>query len=113
MNSNPPPQSLLQQAAQIPRLERGKLCIIGEGPNGPYYNHQCREDGKNVSRYVPGDHVGAVQEAIDGYKHFEQLIEQHVDQMVQKTRAEIASKSKKNSKSRPKSSWPKTRKSSS
>lgn len=113
MNSKPSPQSLLQQAAQIPHLERGKLSVIGQGPNGPYYNHQHRERGQNISRYIPGDQVPAVQEAIDGYQKFHGLIEQYVDQVVEQTRRDIAEGSKKNAPSRPKSSWPRTRKSSS
>jgi hypothetical protein len=90
-------QSLLQEAAQIPHLERGKLSIIRQGPDGPYYNHQCRQDGKNVSRYIPREQVAAVQEAIDGYQKFNNLIDQYVDQIVKKTRQEIAADSKKNS----------------
>ena len=112
MNTKPDPQSLLQQAAQIPRLERGKLSILREGANGPFYNHQCRQDGKNVSRYIPRDQVPAVQEAISGYAKFEALIEEYVDQIVDKTRAEIAARSKKKTSPRNASS-PKTRKSTS
>lgn len=95
MNAKPSPQSLLQQAAQIPHLERGKLSVIGQGPNGPYYNHQHREGGRNVSRYIPGEQVPALQEAIAGYEKFHDLIEQYVDQVVEKTRRDIAVDSKK------------------
>jgi hypothetical protein len=76
-------------------MERGKLSIIGQGPEGPYYNHQCRCDGKNVSRYVPREQVAAVQEAIEGYSRFNDLISQYVDQIVEETRDEIAAGSKK------------------
>ena len=113
MNSKPSPQSLLQQAAQIPHLERGKLSVIGQGPNGPYYNHQRRERGQNISRYIPREQVPAVQEAIEGYQKFHGLIEQYVDQVVEQTRSDLAADSKKNPPSRPKSSWPRIRKSSS
>jgi hypothetical protein len=106
------PKSLLDQAAQIPHLERGKLSILRETPNGPLYNHQTRKDGKNVSRYVPRDQAPAVQEAIDGYAAFQNLVGQYVDQMVEKTRAEIAEGSKKK-KSPDRSSSLKTPKSSS
>jgi len=112
MNTKPNPQSLLQQAAQIPRLERGKLSILRESPSGPFYNHQCRQDGKNVSRYIPRDQVPAVQEAIDGYAKFEALIGEYVDQIVDKTRGEIAARSKKKT-SRRHSSSPRTQKSTS
>ena len=90
------PQSLLQKVAEIPQMERGSLSIIRQGPDGPYYNHQCREDGKQVSRYVPRDQVEAVQRAIDGYQEFKQHVENYVDAAVTRTRAEIAAGSKKN-----------------
>ena len=106
------PLSPLQQAAQISHMERGKISILRQGPNGPYYNHQYRANGKNISRYLPQDQVAAVQEAIDGYAQFQQLVGQHVDQVVTQTRAEIGSGKKKRQSPRT-SSWPKTRKSNS
>jgi len=95
MKTKPDPKILLQEAAQIPHLERGKLSIFREGPNGPFYNHQCRQDGKNVSRYIPRDQAPGVQEAIDGYARFQALIEEYVDQIVDQTRGELAAGSKK------------------
>ena len=95
MKTKPDPKILLQEAAQIPHLERGKLSIIREGPTGPFFNHQCRQDGKNVSRYIPRDQAPSVQEAIDGYARFQTRIGQYVDQIVDQTRAEIAADSKK------------------
>jgi len=95
MTSTSSPQSLIAQAAQIPHLERGKLSIIRRGPDGPYYNHQFPQNGKYVTRYVPGEQVPAVQQAIDGYKQFDRLMERYLDEMIQKTRAEIAAGAKK------------------
>ena len=113
MNDSIPSQSLLEQAAQISRLERGRLCVLRAGPNGPYYNHQTWVDGKNVTRYVPAEQVPAVQEAIDGYARFQELVERHVEQKVRATRAELAGGvKKKRRKPRPGSSSPRTRKSS-
>ena len=37
MNSPLTPQSLIQQILQIQRMEHGSLCIIRQGPSGPYY----------------------------------------------------------------------------
>lgn len=112
MNTPADPQILLQQAARIAHLERGKLSILRESPTGPFYNHQCRENGKNVSRYVPRDQVQAVQEAIDGYAQFQKLVEQYVDEVVAKTRTEIAADSKKSLSPPPRSSSHRRRKSS-
>jgi hypothetical protein len=110
MNTNPTPQSVLQDIAQVQRMERGTLNVIRHGPTGPYYNHQCYEGGRNVSRYVPQEQVGEVKEAIDGYRRFQELTQQYVQLMVEKTRAERDTGVKK--KRRPRSSWPRTGKSS-
>jgi len=110
MNNKITPQVLLQQMAQIQQMERGKLCVIRQGPAGPYYNHQTWENGKNISRYVPRQEVEAVEQAIAGYQKFVALSEQYVQLMVGETRAERAAGVKKKHLP-PKSSWPKTRKS--
>jgi hypothetical protein len=94
MNMSNSPQSLLQQMAQIQQMERGKLCVLRQGPDGPYYNHQTWEQGKNVSRYVPRDQLPVLREAIEGYERFQALSQQYVELMVEKTRAERALKKK-------------------
>jgi len=112
MNTKITPQLVLQQIAQIQHMERGKLCILRQGPEGPYYNHQSWEEGKNVSRYVPRDHVCAFQEAIAGYEKFQKVIEEYSQIVIQQTRAELAAGFKKKT-SHPRSSWPKTKRSNS
>lgn len=112
MKPNSSPEVVLQQIAQIQHMLPGKLCVLREGPEGPYYNLQCWEHGKNCCRYVPRDQVPVVQTAIEGYQLFEQLVEQYAQHMIEKTREEIASGSKKNLRHR-KSSWRKKPKSSS
>jgi hypothetical protein len=99
------PQLVLQEIAQIQKMERGKLSVIRESPSGPFYKLQARENGKNLTRYVPRVQAPAVQEAIEGYQRFEALTEQYARLVIDKTRAEIASASKK-TKPRPKSSSP-------
>jgi hypothetical protein len=112
MNTTPTPRSILNDIAQIQRLDRGMLSVIRQGPQGPYYNHQCYENGRNVSRYVPGEQVADLKEAIAAYHRFQQLVEQYVQLLVEKTRAERAAGLKKKT-PHPNSSWPKRRKSSS
>ncbi len=112
MNFNTTPESILQQIAQIPRIERGKISVIRQGPSGPYYNHQTWENGKNVSRYVPQDQVPALQEAIAGYERLQALLDQYVQLREQQSRAERVAGAKKKNR-RPRSSWPKIRKSNS
>jgi hypothetical protein len=76
-------------------MERGKLSVIKESSHGPFYKLQARENGKNVTRYIPREQVPAVQEAIAGYKQFESLTEAYAQQVIAKTRETIASSSKK------------------
>lgn len=86
---------ILQQIAQIQTMERGKLSVIKESAAGPFYKIQAREQGKNLTRYVPREQVGAVQEAIAGYQLFESLTEQYAQRVIDRTREAIAAGSKK------------------
>ena len=112
MNFSSSLHELLKQIGQIERMERGKLCLLREGPNGPYYNHQTWQDGKNVCRYVPQDQLAALQEAMAGYETFQQLTQEYAELVIQKTRAELSSGLKKKSPP-PNFSSPRTRNSSS
>src|SRR5437870_13373839 len=96
MNAKPTPESILQDIAQIQRLDRGTVSVIRQGPEGAYYNHQCYENGRNVSRYVSGEQVADLKDAIAGYHRFQQLVAQYVELMVEKTRAERQAGLKKN-----------------
>ena len=89
------PVGILRQIAAIERMEPGKLCVIGQGKEGPYYNLQCRENGKSVSRYVPRDQVEAVQENTENYRSFQKLADQYAQEIIARTRAErLAGKKK-------------------
>ena len=103
---------LLQEIAQIQSMEPGKLCIISQGPNGPYYNLQCREHGKALSRYVPADQVELVAQHTANFQRFQALVSEYAQLIIEQTRAEHAAGLKKKT-PHPRSSWPKARKSSS
>ena len=90
------PKSILKQIAAIPWMERGKISVTRQTPQGRLYNHQTWENGKNVARYVPRDQVAMVQEAIDGYQRFKQLTEDYAQQIIHQTRADRAANVKKN-----------------
>ena len=109
MNTKSSPQSVLNDIAQIQHMERGTLSVIRHSPDGPYYNHQCYEGGRNVSRYVPSAQVSQIKEAIEGYHRFQELAQQYAQLLVEKTRAEREAGPKKKTR-RQNSSWPKTRK---
>jgi len=112
---NPPTKrQLLQQIAAIPAMARGKLSRYSpnDGPAaaGPYHKLQCWECGKNHTRHVPAAEVPAVQAALAGYAHYQQLTTQYAEVVIAETRAQVAS-AKKNG-SRHRSSSPRKRKSS-
>lgn len=111
MSSSNSLPAILQQIAQIRSMERGKLSVIKESASGPFYKLQARENGKNVTRYVPRPQVPAVREAIQGYQQFQSLTEQYAQEVITQTRAAIAAGSKKKPSPR-KSSWPRSRSSS-
>jgi hypothetical protein len=100
--------------AQIQRMEPGKLCAYHlknrPGKSGPYYKLQHHENGKNLTQYIRPDEVPAVEAAIDGYNQFQQLVSDYSQILIQQTREERAGGLKKK---RPRSSSPRTRKSSS
>lgn len=87
--------AILQQIANIPSMERGKLSVMKESSSGPFYKIQAKENGKNVTRYVPREQVPAVQEAIKGYQEFQKLTDQYAHEVIAQTRAAIAAGSKK------------------
>jgi hypothetical protein len=110
MNPSSTPQGLLQQIAQIQHMEPGKLCVIRHGPQGPYYNLQCRERGRTLTRYVPAYQAAVVATHTANYQRFQALVGQYAQQLIEQTRAERAADAKKKSRRRT-SSWPKSRKS--
>src|SRR5213593_4845850 len=117
MNTALTPQTLIEQIIQIQRMEHGSLSIIRQGPNGPYYNLNSWEDGKNCCRYLPRDKVPEVQQAIESYHQYQQLTEQYAQQIIEQTRAQLNIGVKKKpqshpTSSRPKSASPKTKKAS-
>jgi len=78
-------QRLFEQMARIERMERGKLCRMGDRP---HHNHQTWRKGRNVVRYVPANEVRYLQEAIDGYNQFMELAQQYADEVIKQTRKE-------------------------
>ena len=97
------PTQILQQIAQIQHMEPGKLCVIRQGPNGPYYNLQCREHGKTRTRYVPPDQVEVLTQHTANYQKFQELVGQYAQLIIEQTRAERLGGLKKKT-SRPRSS---------
>lgn len=94
-NTTHTPAGTLEHIATIQRMERGKLCVMREGKEGPYYNLQCRENGKPVSRYIPREQVDLVREHTENYRTFTGLVEDYAQQIITRTRQERLSGQKK------------------
>ena len=108
--NTPTPSKLLEQIATIQQMEPGKLCVMRQGPDGPYYNLQCREQGKTVSRYVPRDQVEVVGEHIANHQQFRALVDTYAQHIIDQTRRERLEGAKKKTLLEP-SSWRRTKKS--
>lgn len=87
-------EHILREMAGIDRMEKGRLTAeyrerIREGKTvqqGPYYKHQCWEQGHNVSRRVPAEDAETLREAVEGYHNFKQLSDEYADLTIQMTR---------------------------
>lgn len=108
MNS-PDKTHLLQQIAAISAMERGKLSAHS---SGRHLKLQCWQEGKNHTRHVSADELPAIQSALAGYVQYRQLTEQYADLVIGETRQNIADVKKKHP-ARPKSSWPRRKRSNS
>ena len=45
---------------------------------GPYYKHQCWQDGQNKSRRVPAPEVERLRKAVEGCHRFDELAQEYV-----------------------------------
>ncbi len=111
MKTKPASQRIAQMAA-ITSMERGHLSVIRTGPDGqPYYNLQHRENGRNVSEYIPRDQVTTVQENIAAYEKFRTLVDEHVAEISEKSRMQRKADVKKKLRTTQASTSPGTKKS--
>ena len=87
-------EQILREMAGIERMEKGRLTAeyrerVEEGKTirqGPYYKHQCWEQGRNLSRRVPAEQAEELREAVEGYHKFKELSEQYVELSIEMTR---------------------------
>ena len=82
------PAKLLEQIAHIQRMEPGKLCVMRQGPDGPYFNLQNREHGRTVSRYVPREQAAMVAENTANHGKFRALVDEYAEGIIEQTRRE-------------------------
>ena len=95
MNTKINPESILQQIANIQRMEKGTLSTIRQTAKGPSCNFQRWEQGRNRSEYVPADQVAQVQENLQAYANFETLLTSYVQALSARSREQRLAGSKK------------------
>ncbi len=88
MNKKSNPRDILDQISAIERMERGKLSVIRQGPNGSYFNLQRREDGRNVTEYVAAEQVAQAQENIESHHRFQTLVHEYEGLITAQSRQE-------------------------
>jgi hypothetical protein len=102
----------IKQIAAITSMERGHLSVIRTGPDGqPYYNLQHRENGRNVTEYIPRNQLPVVEENIAAYERFKVLVDEHVAEISEKSRQQRKAVVKKKPQSKKTSTSPAKKKS--
>lgn len=80
-------ESIMAQIAEIRSMEPGKLCIIRQGPDGPYYNLQYRQGGKTVTHYVPREQVKSAETNTANFRQFQHLVAEYAQLLGDQSRA--------------------------
>jgi hypothetical protein len=90
-------QSLVEQIAAITTMQPGTLAeeyrehpdTDGKGVvrRGPYFKHQCWQDGRNLSRRVPASQAAQLRQDIENAKLFGHLTAQLAQLNIQHTLA--------------------------
>jgi len=96
-------RQILDQMEHIECMEKGRLSEEyrekhkdGEVVKlGPYYKHQCWENGRNASRRVPSTEVERLRKGVDGYHRFRELADEFVEVTVEMTRESADDEGKK------------------
>jgi hypothetical protein len=90
-------QQILEEMGQIECMEKGRLSEEYREKHkdgelvqlGPYYKHQCWENGRNASRRVPAAEVERLRNGVDGYHRFRELADEFVEVTVEMTRESV------------------------
>ena len=111
MSTNSIPKRIAEMAA-ITRMERGHLSVMRTTADGQaYHNIQRRENGRNVTEYVPLDQIDEVRGNIAAYERFKALCDEHIAEVSEASRRERKDPSKKKRRTAKPSASPGRRKS--
>lgn len=88
MNKKNTSESILEQIGNIERMEKGSLSMIRQTTQGPTFNFQRWENGRNQSEYIPAAQADQVQENLQAYATFESLVASYVQALSARSRKE-------------------------
>ena len=93
-------QSALAELAELTSIEFGTISEFhrvksaSDGNSvvrrGPYFKHQCWENGRNRSTYIPADQVESLRQDLENGKRFEQITSELAAAAIQQSRASRA-----------------------
>ena len=84
-------EKLLGMVKAMPRMARGRLCVLSRSANGgKFYHLQYRRDTKLFQKYIPLAEVQAYEEATEQYRRFMKAVDAFVDDMSRRGMEEIA-----------------------
>jgi len=90
---------ILAEIATIKSMELGKLSKYQHRDrpkdSSSYFRLQTWCDGKNRTRYIRPEELPAIQEAIDGYQRFRELVDEYAGIVVAETRQHLDDPAKK------------------
>ena len=93
-------QSALAELASLTSIEFGTLSEVyrdkppADGHDavrrGPYFKHQCWENGRNRSTYIPSGQVEALRQDLENGRRFQQITGELAAGAIQQSRARRA-----------------------
>ena len=93
-------QSALAELASLTSIEFGTLSEVyrdkplADGHDavrrGPYFKHQCWENGRNRSTYIPSGQVEALRQDLENGRRFQQITGELAASAIQQSRARRA-----------------------
>jgi len=97
---DPARQSALAELASLTSIEFGTLSETqrakpsSDGTDvvrrGPYFRHQCWENGRNRSTYIPPEQIGALRQDLENGRRFQQITGELATAAIQQSRARRA-----------------------
>ena len=90
----------LDELASLTSIELGRLTEFHRDKpspdgssavrSGPYFKHQCWENGRNRSTYIPSDQVESLRKDLENGKRFQQITADLAAAAIQQSRASRA-----------------------